>query len=120
MLGGILLRLAATTGSSVDFWSSMWKSESERDFEDCDIFETEGEEEGWVLDWDKITPIERINVMAKIIAAVELHKDFMVFAMMSFGHEWVTCHIYTEFWSCICNVLVIYKYLHYIFSFVAN
>lgn len=79
LLGGILLRLVATAGSWVDLCSSLCRSECEWDWEDCDIFETKDEEE-WALAWDIITPYEKINVMAKITAIIELRKEFMVFA----------------------------------------
>lgn len=108
LLGGILLRLVATAGSWVDLCSSLCRSECEWDWEDCDIFETKDEEE-WALAWDIITPYEKINVMAKITAIIELRKEFMVFAdledvfhlpymllaMMSCVHD-IYIYIYTN------------------------
>ena len=72
MLGGILLRLAATTCSCVDLGPSLPKSEY-----DGDIFETKGEGGRVLVAWDIC---ESINVMAKITAIIKLDKDFMVFA----------------------------------------
>lgn len=107
LLGGILLRLAATTGSWVDLDPSLSEGECERACEDGDIFETK-EEEGLVLAWDILTPSESINVMAKITAMIKLQKDFMVFVnldwrmsfscsmflvMMNYGH---ICNVYYE------------------------
>lgn len=43
-LGGFFVRLAATTGFWDDFCSSLWKFECERELEVCDTFETKDEE----------------------------------------------------------------------------
>lgn len=76
VLGGILLRLAVTTGSRVDFCPTLCQSGRESDWEDCDILETK--DDGYALAWDIITPSERINDIASITATIDLHKEFMV------------------------------------------
>jgi len=112
LLGSILLRLAATTGFSVDFCSSLWTCECKREWEVCDTFETK-DEEGKTLAWDINTPYERINVMAKIAAIIELHKEFMVISDLEdvFHLPYMLLAMIRWVHDCVCIYIYIHTYI---------